>query len=466
MRIRRRACWLVWGLAWIASACVRSPAPGSAADAPPASEPPGPIRHVLLVTIDGLVPESYLHPDAHGLRIPTLRYLTAHGAFSTGARSVFPSVTYPSHTSMATGVMPGRHGITTNAAFDPLEKNFGGWRWYTEDLKVVPVWELARRAGYRTALVSWPVTAGARATWLFPEYWRARNDDDRKLVRTLSTPGLLDDVTRSHPDLWSRLLPDPRDDAIADIGAYVIERGRPHLSLVHLVDVDENQHAHGLWSPQAIYAIEEADRQLARLLQAMREAGVWSRSAVVVASDHGFAGVTRRVRPGVLLREAGLVRVNEKNEPVDWRAAVLASSGQAYVYLRSPADAATAQAVVRIFSEQVGRPGSGIERVYDRDQIRAVGGDPDALLALEAAEGVYFGPGYGGDYETPAAIAATHGYDPERPSMQASLLLLGPGIPAGPIAGARLVDIAPTIAGWLGLSMPDVDGRALALPKN
>jgi predicted AlkP superfamily pyrophosphatase or phosphodiesterase len=460
--MRRGAAWLVWVLAGTPIACVPSPRADSALDTPAPSEPPGPIQHVLLVTIDGLLPESYLHPDAHALRIPTLRYLAAHGAVSPGARSVFPSVTYPSHTSMVTGVMPGRHGITTNAAFDPLEKNFGGWRWYTEDLKVAPVWELARRAGYRTGLVSWPVTAGARATWLFPEYWRARNDDDRKLVRTLSTPHLLDDVARAHPDLWSRLLPDPRDDAIADIAAYVIEQGHPHLMLVHLVDVDENQHAHGLWSPQAIFAIEEADRQLARLMQSLRESGLWSRSAIIVASDHGFAGVTRRVRPGVLLREAGLVRVNEKNEPVEWKAAVLASSGQAYVYLRSPADAAVAETVTRIFSEQVARPGSGIGRVYDRDQIRAVGGDPDALLALEASDGVYFGPGYGGDYETPAAIAATHGYDPGRPAMQASLLLIGPGIPAGPIAGARLVDIAPTIAQWLGLSMPDVDGRALA----
>ena len=89
-----------------------------------------------------------------------------------------------------------------------------------------------------------------------------------------------------------------------------------------------------------------------------------------------------------------------------------------------------------------------------------------AFLALEASEGVYFGAGYGGDYESPAAIAATHGYDPERPAMQASLLLLGPGVAPGPIAGARLIDIAPTMAHWLGLPMPDVEGRPLATPTS
>jgi predicted AlkP superfamily pyrophosphatase or phosphodiesterase len=361
---------------------------------------------------------------------------------------------------MATGVNPARHGITTNGAFDPLEKNLGGWRWYAEDLKSVPVWELAWRAGYRTALVSWPVTVGAHATWLLPEYWRARNDDDRKLTRALSTPHLLDDVTRAHPDLWSRLVPEPKDDAIAEIATHVVERGKPHLLMVHLVDVDEEQHAHGLWSPHALRAIEQADRQVGLLLQSVHQAGIWARTAFILASDHGFAPVTRRLRPGVLLREAGLVLVNDKNEPIDWKAAVLPSAAQAYVYLRSKDDAATADAVHRIFSERLAKGGE-IARIYDRDAIRAAGGDPDALLAIEAAEGVYFGAGYGGDYETPAAIAATHGYDPARPAMQASLLLLGPGITNGPIAGARLVDIAPTIARWLGLSMPDVDGRAL-----
>jgi predicted AlkP superfamily pyrophosphatase or phosphodiesterase len=421
---------------------------------------------VLLVTIDGMVPETYLHPDAHGLRVPALRYIVDNGAFSPGARSVFPSVTYPSHTSMATGVRPLRHGIVTNSAFDPLDKNLGGWRWYTEDIRVVPIWELARRAGYKTGLVSWPVTVGANATWLFPEYWRARNVEDRKLLSLLSTPGLLEDVGRAHPDLWSRLLPDPKDDAIADIAAHVVAVGKPHLTMVHLVDVDEAQHAHGLFSPEARAAIEEADRQLGRLLKTVYDAGLWPDTAVIVASDHGFAGVTRRLRPGVLLREAGWVHLDDKDHAIDWRATALTSGGQAYVYLREPGDAATAAAIQRMFSERLARPNSGIARIYDRDQIRAAGGDPDALLALEAAEGVYFGAGYTGEYDSPAAIAATHGYDPERAQMQASLLMLGPGVPKGPIAQARLIDIAPTIATWLGLSMPDVEGRALVAPAH
>src|SRR6187402_862784 len=136
--------------------CARAPS-SAAAPVPAAATPPGPIRHVIVVTIDGLKPESYLAPDAHGLRVPNLRRLVLDGASSDGAGTVFPSVTYPAHTSIATGVSPGQHGIVANRAFDPLEKNQEGWRWYAEDVKVPRVWDLASDAGYSSAVINWPV---------------------------------------------------------------------------------------------------------------------------------------------------------------------------------------------------------------------------------------------------------------------------------------------------------------------
>src|SRR4029077_8117194 len=99
------------------------------------------------------------------------------GAISAGARSVFPSVTYPAHTSIVTGVDPGTHGIVTNTAWDPEDRNQEGWRWYAEDIQARTLWDAAREAGLETAIVNWPVTVGARASWLVPEYWRAGTGD-------------------------------------------------------------------------------------------------------------------------------------------------------------------------------------------------------------------------------------------------------------------------------------------------
>ena len=75
---------------------------------------------LLLVSIDGMRPDYVLEADAHGLQIPHLRRLLAEGAHATGVRGVLPTVTYPSHTTILTGVWPAKHGIYTNTTFDPL----------------------------------------------------------------------------------------------------------------------------------------------------------------------------------------------------------------------------------------------------------------------------------------------------------------------------------------------------------
>src|SRR5262245_58571757 len=123
---------------------------------PRISRPNAVADHVLLVTIDGLIPEVYLAPDKHGLAVPALRRIAAEGAAAEGARSVFASVTYPAHTTLMTGVLPARHGITTNRPPDPLGANQGGWRWYAEDIRARTLWQAAGEAGLSTALVSWP----------------------------------------------------------------------------------------------------------------------------------------------------------------------------------------------------------------------------------------------------------------------------------------------------------------------
>src|SRR6202041_4052540 len=117
-----------------------------------------PVQHVIVISIDGMKPESYTDPDAHGLKIPTLREIVRAGASSDGVQPVMPTVTYPSHTTMMTGVNPGTHGIVANPAWDPFEQNYNGYRWYEEDIRVPTLWQLARQRGLHTALIHWPVT--------------------------------------------------------------------------------------------------------------------------------------------------------------------------------------------------------------------------------------------------------------------------------------------------------------------
>ncbi len=425
------------------------------------------IRHVFIVSVDGMMPEAYLNPDAHGLKVPMLRKIVRRGAYSEGARGVFPTTTYPSHTSMVTGVNPGTHGIINNHPRDPLGQLPRAWRWYSEDIRVATLWDVARAKGLSTAIVYWPVTLGARATALVPEFWRQvpGTAEDAKLNFAISTPGLLEAVARRFPDFRAKFVP-PRalDEALTDVAVHVIETLQPNLLLLHIFDVDHWQHEDGPFAGRALPALETADQQIARVVAAAKKAGIWNQTVLVVGSDHGFVRTSQRVRPGVWLREQGLVKLDENNKVTDWKAYVLASSGSAYVYVKDKEDQETRKVLLEMFQQAAAKPGTGIGKVLSQEQIVAVGGDPEAFLAVEAADGWAITGGVTGDAISPAIEAAEHGYLPERPEMRTSLLVYGPAIGRGKIKDARLIDIAPTVARWLGLKLDKAEGKVLEIP--
>src|SRR5215510_6730368 len=146
---------------------------------------------VILISIDGLMPDQLLKPGHYDLKIPNLQRLLAEGTSATGVKGVLPTVTYPSHTTMITGVSPAKHNILANTPFDPLGKNHDGWYWYAEDIKVATLWDAAHKAGMTTGNVEWPVSVGAPIDFNIVQYWRAELPEDLKVIRALSTPGLL-----------------------------------------------------------------------------------------------------------------------------------------------------------------------------------------------------------------------------------------------------------------------------------
>ena len=462
MTVNRAATWI--SLTAVLAGCSGGGGGARATNGAPRRGEPE--RIAILVTVDGLMPEAYTAPDKHGLAVPTLRWLAQHGAWASSAKPVMPTVTYPSHTTMATGVEPARHGIVSNRAFDPLEKNQGGWRWYAEDIRATTLWQAAEKSGKHVALLQWPVTAGARARWLLPEYWRASTTEDQKLLRALTTPGLLAGVTRRFPDFWVK--PDPAADLlddrrVIDVAVHLLDVGPPDLMMIHLVVVDHFEHERGMWSKEALAAHEYADGQLGRLIEECKRRGLWSRVGLFVVSDHGFAPSHTELRPAVLFREAGLIEVDAAGKPKTWKAGVQANGGSAYVYLAQPGDRATGEAVRALLAPHVG-PGKPIKRMIGPAEIAAIGGDPQAFLALDGADGYAFQEGISGSWlKTPSGARGHHGWFPDHPGMRASFIAHGRGIRPGGLGEVRLLDVGPTVARWLGVPLPDATGRAIDL---
>lgn len=404
---------------------------------------------VLVVSIDGLR-RDYLDDREHAL--PTLRRLMTEGAAARSLTSVWPSSTYPAHTTMVTGVAPKRHGIVNNVVLDPSGKNENGWHWYASDIRVPTLWDTARNAGYDVANVTWPVTVGAPIRWSFPQVWRAKTDEDDKLLAALSTPALCEELrARKKP-----LPVDHRPDRVRADAALVALEHAPRLALVYLTDLDTIQHQHGPRSPEAWKTLETADRLLGELVE--RAQRVAKHLSVVVVSDHGFAPVTLDVRPNAALRRVGLIDVDAKGKVVRWDAFAWRSGGTAAIM-----GAAKEHDRVRALFDELARdPANAIGAVLEGADVERRGGFPGALVVLQAANGATFDDGAEDPVVGPSKYKGTHGYDPDKPEMKASLVLWGEGVARGADLGdARMIDVAPTIAELAGLALPTAEGRSL-----
>jgi len=251
------------------------------------AQPSTPI--VLMISIDGLRPDYVTAADKHGLKIPALRRFVAEGAFAEGVQGVMPTVTYPSHTTLITGVWPAKHGILANTIFDPLRMGQTAWYWYSEDIRASTLWDVAASAGWTTASIQWPVSVGARVTWNIPEYWRANTSEDAKLLRALSTPGLL-------AELEAELGPYPRalevedDEARGRFAVRVLEKKRPALLTLHLLALDHTQHETRPFSAETFAVLERLDAVVGKLRETAERLAP-GRAFVAIVSDHGFAGV-------------------------------------------------------------------------------------------------------------------------------------------------------------------------------
>src|SRR5262249_50548439 len=124
--------------------------PGACLDAQQQDKTP---PALVMVSVDGLKPEYVTQAEQHGAKVPNLQRMMTEGMYAEGVQGVVPTVTYPSHTTLITGVWPAKHGIYANTLFDPLDKGKQAWYWYAEDLKVPTLYDAAREAGRTTASV-------------------------------------------------------------------------------------------------------------------------------------------------------------------------------------------------------------------------------------------------------------------------------------------------------------------------
>jgi len=417
-------------------------------------------EHVVLVSIDGLRPELYLDPPAHGMRLATLQGMMARGSFAERVVGVYPSVTYPSHTTMVTGVRPSRHGIVSNVLFDPRGL-FRLWYWQASGIRVRTLWDAVKASGRTSAAVSWPVTVGAPIDFNLPEYEKPGSSaPPREVLAEVARPELLAELEKELGPLTpERLDGEPRESLTFDAASFLFRKYRPRLLLLHVYYTDSMEHDHGREHPAVSAAFEGTDRKLGGLLSVIQATGLTERTLVVVTGDHGFADNHSTINPNVAFREAGLLRVGADGSVSDWQAMAWPSGGSAAVMARDPRGAEAAEKLVeRLLA---GPLGSAMRKV-SRSELDRLGAMADALFALEAADGYHFDSELTGPLLAPSSSRGYHGYLPTWEKMATGFLMVGPGVRAGvrvPIM--QQIDVAPTIAALAGWELPEAEGLVL-----
>jgi predicted AlkP superfamily pyrophosphatase or phosphodiesterase len=429
---------------------------------------PGRAAPVLMISVDGMKPEYVLEADARGLRIPYLRSLVSQGAHAEGVVGVWPTITYPSHTTLVTGVSPAEHGILANVEFDPLHHFKESWFWYAAQIRVPTLWQAAHAAGLTTASVGWPVTVGATGIdYLIPEYWRISgptedlNPSDRHLIAALSLPaGILEQM---HDSAGSYLMANDTsrhgDEVKSQFAIEILRRHKPGFMTLHLSSLDDAEHSYGAFSTQANLDLEAIDTMLSQLAAAAHASD--PAAVVAVVSDHGFTPLTHRVNLYLPFLRSGLINVTPDSELqtpkiASWKAQPWLAGGMAAIMLHDPADRATERAVGELLRTLAADQANGIARIAERAEIKQLGGFPDAAYLVIFKPGYYAGANWSGDIVSEMqGNHGGHGFSPEYSEMRASLFVSGKGIPHHRNWGIiDMRQIAPTMASLMGVTLP------------
>ncbi|RPE77244.1 ectonucleotide pyrophosphatase/phosphodiesterase [Vulcaniibacterium tengchongense] len=403
-------------LALSVCACSTSP-PRPAAGTAPASETTNAARSVLLVSLDGFRAD-YLDL---GLT-PNLARIAREGVRAQWMNPSYPSLTFPNHYSLVTGLRPDRHGIVHNSMEDAALGRFrlsdpaavGDGRWWGGE----PIWVGAEKAGLRTATHFWPGSE-AEIQGRRPGRWRPFDGGIAPAARV--------------------------DQVLAWLGEPPATR--PRLVTLYFEQLDHAGHDHGPDSAQVRETLVELDAAIGRLYAGLARRGLLDRVDLVVVSDHGMA----EVGPG------RVVAVEDMVAPEDAR---VVSIGQVVGIAPRPGREAAAE------RKLLGAHGR--YECWRKGELPArwhYGRHPRVPpIVCQMREGWDALPREAVAKRPPDAVRGSHGYDPALPSMRALFIARGPSFRAGTeLPAFDNVDVYPLLAHLLGIPPADNDGELAPL---
>lgn len=413
-------------------------------------------RKLVVISLD-----SMGFRDLSELRelVPNLSRLMEQGTWVKKVQGIFPTLTYPSHTSIITGQYPAVHGIVNNTKLQPRRLS-PDWYWYRKDVLATPLYDVARQAGMTTAAFLWPVTAGSKVNYNLAEIFPNRIWTNQVLVSLkASSPLFLYEMNKKYGKLRHGIKQPWLDDFVTACAVDTLKTKQPDLTLIHLVDMDSMRHRYGVRSEEAKAALQRLDGRVARIVRATKDVGTYDDTNFVVLGDHYQINVDQMIHLNMAFERQGWLnsipgKTTYRN---NWQVTAKTCDGETYIYTRGNVDLAKVKQVIAGIK--------GVQRIYDGAEAVKLGADPRCTFLVEAQPGYYFTD----EVNRPAIVEpvdpsslgthdryrGVHGYGPNQPDYFTTAVFTGPGIKEGAtVENAHLVDEGPTFAKILGLHYP------------
>ncbi len=432
-------------------------------------------KRLFVFSVDALVSEDIAYLRSK----PNFHKFLNNSVEVQHIRSIYPTVTYPIHVSIVTGCYAEKHGVYSNYGFTTGSKE-DTWKWFADAIKVEDIFTVAKRAGYSTASVFWPVTGcHPDIDYLLNEYWMPLPDDT--LESSFRRSGTSEEVL-AIVDQNKGLLPESYvktgrlnmmvqpfiDNFLIKCSCDIIHRFAPEVMFVHNGIMDGTRHKNGVFNKNVTAALDRVDLYFGQLLRSLEEEGVLSETNVVVVSDHGQMDFQRIIKPNVFLAQNGYIDVSPEGLVLNWRAYSMSNAMSAMIFLNDPDDLDLFNEVHILLRKMANEGIYGFSQVFTREEIKELEHlDGDFSFVLETDGYTSFSD----DYKPPLISQmdlsdfrygyATHGYLPDK-GPQPVFLAKGPAFCKSEIVNRYpIVDIAPTLADVLGVSLPDAQGHSM-----
>ena len=433
-------------------------------------------KKILVLSFDAMVGEDveYLRnkPDSNFNR------LMANCASVEKMYSVYPSITYPSHFTMASGCTPGTSGFYQNSHLAVGNSGKTGWILESDQFGVEDFFAAAKRAGMTTASVYWPSMANnPNIDYLVNEYFFPDPSED--VLEGFAWQGAnaetLEAVKAAMPTYPKRYrVPgfptreETYDDFIIDCLCQLIKKYQPDFAVAHHCYIDTMRHRAGLFNHKIDYAVDVVDECIGKVVDTLKEAGVYEDTDILIVSDHGQLNYTRFVRINRLLQDGGFQSLTADGKLDTWQAYVQSNGMSACVYLRDPEDAELYKKVYGYLDHLAQQGAWGFTEVMDKATVlQRYGLKGGFSFMLESDGYTSFAEALTGDLVTNVERndyrlgAATHGYDPKK-GPQPIFYATGASFqPNAHLEQGSIADIAPTVAALMGQTLPQADGRVL-----